>query len=165
MYQASVPVFDTMLSNLSAILEKTQSYAAGKGLGLSELLKARLCPDMFPLIRQIQVTSDHAKGASARLSGSEPPRFPDDEQTIEHVKTRIVSTHDYIRSVPASKFEGSETRKITLNLGSSQRELDGQTYLFFFALPNFFFHLTTAYGILRNSGVPLGKRNLLGEAR
>jgi hypothetical protein len=156
-------VFDAMLRNLSAILDKTQAYAAEKSLDLSGLLQARLHPEMFPFIRQIQAASDAAKGATARLSGSEPPRFPDDEQTIDEIRARITKTLDYIRSVPAAKFDGSESRTITLNLGSGQTELNGQTYFLRFALPNFFFHVTTAYGILRHNGIPLGKRDFLGN--
>src|SRR5215469_4251490 len=156
MYQASVPVFDRMLSNLTPILEKAQSYAGEKRVDISVLLSARLYPDMLPLMRQIQIATDHAKGATARLSGGEPPKFSDEEQTIEDIKGRIARTVEYIRSVPAAKFDGSETRSIVLNLGANRTELDGQTYLFNFALPNFFFHVTTAYGILRHNGVTLG---------
>jgi hypothetical protein len=162
MYQASVPVFDRMLTNLSAILDKAEAYAAEEGLDLSGLLQARLHPDMFPLIRQIQIASDAAKGATARLSGSEPPKFPDEEQTIDEIRARIAKTRDYIRSVPAAKFDASETRQITLNLGSGTIELTGQIFLLNVALPNFFFHVTTAYGILRHNGIPLGKRDYLG---
>jgi uncharacterized protein len=149
MYEASVPVFEAMLTNLSAILEKAQSFAAEKGLDMSDLLQARLHPDMFPLMRQIQVVSDHAKGAAARLSESQPPSFPDVEQTIDEIKSRVANTLDYLRSLPPAKFEGSDTRKIVLNLGPNRFEFDGQTYLLRFVLPNFFFHVSTAYGILR----------------
>lgn len=163
MYQVSVPVFRNILTNLSAILDKANAYAAEKRIDPSVLLQARLYPDMFPLVRQVQIASDHARNATARLSGAEPPRFADDEQSIDELKARIARTLDYISSVPAEKIDGSEARTISIKMGPNQREFQGQSYLLGFALPNFFFHVTTAYDILRHVGLNISKRDFIGE--
>lgn len=164
MYQASVPVFRQMLASLAAILDKADAFATEKRIDPSVLLQARLYPDMLPLVRQVQIACDHAKGATARLSGAEPPKFADEEKTFAEIKARIARTLDYISSVPAANVDGSESRAISLKVGSNQVELQGQSYLLGFALPNFFFHVTTAYAILRHNGLDIGKRDFLGQS-
>lgn len=163
MYQASVPVFRQMLTALSGVLDKAATYAAERKIDPAVLLQARLFPDMLPATKQVQIATDHAKGAAARLSGGEPPRFADEEKTIDELKARIARTLDYLRSVTPASMDGSETRTITLKIGDMQLEFVGERYLFGFALPNFFFHVTTAYDILRHQGVPLGKRDFIGK--
>jgi len=162
-YQASVPVFRQMLTSLSAILDKANAHATEQRIDPSVLLQARLYPNMLPLVRQVQIATDHAKGAAARLSGAEPPKFADEEKTIDELKARIARTLEYISSVPAAKFDGSEALTISLKIGSNQMELQGESYLLGFALPNFFFHVTTAYDILRHNGLDIGKRDFLGQ--
>jgi hypothetical protein len=157
MYQASVPVFLQMLKALSAILDK-----AGAAADPQELVGARLAPDMFPLARQVQIATDHAKGAAARLAGREVPKFDDDETSFEALKARIAKTIDFVRSVPAAEIEGSEEREVSLTIGGQPMTFTGQRYLLHFALPNFFFHVTTAYDILRHKGLPIGKRDFMG---
>jgi hypothetical protein len=162
MHEASVPVFRQMLTNLSVILDKANAHATEQRIDPSVLLQARLYPTMFPLVRQVQIATDHAKGATARLSGAEPPKFVDKEKSIDELKARIARTLKYVSSVPAAKFEGAEARTILLTIGSRQMELQGKNYLLGFALPNFFFHMTTAYDILRHNGLDIGKRDFLG---
>jgi hypothetical protein len=157
MYQASVPVFLQMLKALSAILDK-----AGAAADPQELVGARLAPDMFPLARQVQIATDHAKGAAARLAGREVPKFDDDETSFEALKARIAKTIDFVRSVPPAEIEGSEERDVSLTIGGQPMTFTGQRYLLHFALPNFFFHVTTAYDILRHKGLPIGKRDFMG---
>ena len=163
MSQASVPVFTQMLTALSANLDKAAEYCRSKGVDPAELVGAKLAPDMFPLSRQVQIATDHAKGATARLSGKEIPKFEDTESTFAELKARIQKTLDFIKSVPASAIDGSEDKDITLTLGGQPRTLKGQKYLVHNAFPNFFFHVTTAYDILRNKGVEVGKRDYLGS--
>jgi uncharacterized protein len=162
MYEASVPVCLQFLTALSAILDKAAEHARTQGVDAAELVEARLAPDMFPLSRQIQIATDHAKGMAARLSGREAPKYPDDETTIEALKARIAKTMEFISSVEVAEIDGSAEREVTITIGGQPRTMVGQRYLMHFALPNFFFHTTTAYAILRNRGVALGKKDFMG---
>jgi len=162
MYQASVPVFRRALTNLSTILDKGAAHAAQRKIDFSVLLDMRLAPDMFPLVRQVQSASDNAKGPAARLAGIDPPKFADTETTHEELKARIARTLDFLASIQPAQIDGSEQRQITLQLGTGPITFSGQDYLLTFALPNFFFHVTTAYDILRHAGVEIGKRDFLG---
>ena len=162
MYQASVPAFLRMLANLQALLDKASAHAAARKIEPAVLLNTRLYPDMFPLVRQIQLSADFAKGAGARLAGVEVPKYPDSESSFEELKARIVKTIDFLRSLKPAQIDGSEGRVITLQIGGESRTFKGQAYLIDFALPNFYFHVTTAYAILRHCGVEIGKRDYLG---
>jgi len=162
MYQASLPVMIRGLTNLKAILGKAEAHAAAKQIEPTVFTNARLAPDMLPLVRQIYIVSDTAKGCAARLAGVEPPKFEDVEQTFEELQSRIQKTIDYLKEFNAAQIEGSESRAITLKMRSGPLEFTGLSYLFGFVLPNFYFHITTAYGILRHNGVELGKLDYLG---
>ncbi len=157
MYRASAPVFLQMLPALSACLDKAQSFATAKKIDPSVLLQARLAPDMFALTKQVQIATDFAKGTVARLAGVEPPKYEDNETTIEQLKARIAKTVDFIKEFKPAQIDGSEDRDISLMLGGQARNFKGENYLVGFALPNFYFHATTAYAILRHNGVELGK--------
>lgn len=158
----SVDIFVTALSNLSAILEKGAASAAARKFDSGVLAAARLAPDMLPLARQVQIACDLAKNSVARLAGREPPRFEDTEKTFDELRQRIARTLDFIRSVPAGELEGSEERAIKVPAGERTLEFKGLAFLQRWALPNLFFHVTTAYNILRHNGVDLGKRDFLG---
>jgi len=162
MYQASVPVFMRQLRNLSALLDKGLAHAGATGLDPAELVAARLAPDMLPLSSQVQIASDNAKGCAARLAGIEVPRWEDKEQTLAELQARIARTQDFLQGFEPGQIDGSETREITLKLRDREVKFSGQDYLLSFALPNFFFHMVTAYDLLRHKGVPLGKRDYLG---
>lgn len=162
MYQASVPVFQRTLGSLSKILDKGVAFAEAKKIDPSVLLNARLAPDMFPLVRQVQMVSDTAKGAAARLAGIDVPSFPDEETTVSELQARITRTLDFLNSVHATQIDGSEERTILLKMHSGDVTFTGQSFLLFFALPNFFFHVTAAYAILRHNGVDVGKLDYLG---
>jgi hypothetical protein len=164
MYQASVPAFRRTLAALDAILDKAVAYAAERKIDPAVLATARLAPDMHPLTRQVQFASDHAKGCSARLAGVPVPSFADTEQTFPELKARIAKTLEFIAALPPAQFHGSETRPISLKAGPRELSFKGEPYLVFFALPNFYFHVTTAYDILRHNGVPVGKLDFLGAA-
>jgi hypothetical protein len=161
MYQASVPVFVRMLKSLSAILEKGQKHAEARKIAASVLPASRLIADMFPLSRQVQIASDHAKGAVARLSGVDIPKYEDNEQTIEELQARIAKTVAFVETFTAERLDGSEEREIVLALKSGELRFKGADYLLGFALPNFYFHVVTAYDILRQNGVDVGKRDFL----
>lgn len=161
-YQASVPVFIRGLSVLATLLEKGAAHAAANGIDPAELVNARLAPDMYPLSGQVQRASDASKFATQRLSQVESPKFPDEETTFEQLQKRVADTIAYLRSVPAEALEGAEGRKVTLSFGEFKPEFQGDAYLLTFALPNFYFHVTTAYDILRHAGVPIGKLDFLG---
>jgi len=163
MYTMSVPVFVKTLGNLSAILDKVAAHAESRKIDPSVLLSARLYPDMFPLSRQIQLASDFAKGSVARLAGQDPPKYEDNETTIAELKDRIGRTISFIESFSADQFAGSESREITLKIRDKTQVYKGQPYLLHVAMPNFFFHSTTAYDILRHNGVELGKRDFIGS--
>ncbi|NBO19517.1 MAG: DUF1993 domain-containing protein [Proteobacteria bacterium] len=164
MYQASLPVFTQMLTNLSAILKKADAYAASKKIDPSVLLQSRLFPDMFPLTRQVQIASDMAKGGAARLAGIEMPSFPDNEASFADLQARIEKTLAFIKGIGRDQIDGTEERDIELKVGGREMKFKGQPYLVNFVLPNLYFHITTAYGILRHNGVELGKGDFLGAA-
>ena len=162
MYQASVPALVNMLNNLSAILGKAERFAEDRKIEPSVLLNWRLAPDMFPLTRQIQIASDLAKGAAARLAGREVPSYPDEEKSFAELKARIEKTVKFIESIPPKDIEGSEDRDIALTVGGQELRFKGAPYLVHFVLTNFYFHATTAYAILRRCGLEIGKRDFLG---
>ena len=162
MYDALIPVATRMLGNLSAILDKGAAFAEKKKIDPAVLTSARLAPDMFPLTRQVQIACDMAKGAAARLSGSDVPKHEDNETTFAELKARIDKTLAFIKSVPADKFKGSEDRDITLQQRSGEVKFKGVDYLRYYVLPNVYFHITTAYAILRHNGVELGKADFIG---
>ncbi len=163
MYQASVPVFLQGLTSLSAILDKAAAQAAERKIDPSFLVNDRLAPDMLPFTRQVQIASDHAKGATARLAGVEVPKFEDVEKTFDELKHRLAKVVEFVRGFDAAQIDGSEEREITLPIGGNTMTFSGQAYLLHFALPNFFFHQTTAYAILRHNGVAIGKRDFIGS--
>lgn len=162
MYAASVPVVLNALNNLKKILAKAEAWAAEKGVKEETVLNARLALDMLPFAKQIQLASDNAKGVAARLGGVEVPSYADTESTFAELHERLQKTIDFVKSVDAKGFEGSETRQIVMKFPNRTFEFTGLAYLTGFAIPNFFFHVTTAYAILRHSGVPLGKPDFLG---
>ncbi len=162
MYQASIPVFIRMLGNLSAILDKALAHAEAKKIDPSIFFNARLTPDMYPLSRQVQIATDMVKGCAARLAGIDVPSYEDNETTFADLQARIAKTVTFLQSVSAEQINGSEERKVTLNLRGKEVNFIGQPYLLDFALPNLYFHITTTYGILRHNGVDLGKMDYLG---
>lgn len=162
MYLASAPRFANTLKNLSAILDKAQAHVEAKKLDAASITTYRLFPDMFPFTRQIQAACDTAKGAVARLAGVEVPKHEDTEQTFADLKARIAKTIDFINSVKPGQVEGSEEKEIVLKMRSGEVKFKGMQYLLGHALPNFYFHATTAYNILRHNGVELGKRDYIG---
>jgi hypothetical protein len=160
---ASVPVFEIGLNALSALLDKAQAYAEAKSIDPAVLLGARLFPDMFAFSRQVQSACDQAKNGSARLAGIDPPRYEDNEKTIAELKARIAKTVAFLKTLDAGKIDASADREITFPLGPNNKgHMKGADYLNHFALPNFYFHLTTAYDILRHCGVEIGKLDFLG---
>jgi hypothetical protein len=163
MYQASVPVFVRILKNLGDVLEKGRIHAEERKLGANVLPASRLIADMFPLSRQVQIASDHAKGAVARLAGVDIPKYEDDEQTIEELQARIARTVAFVEKFTPGQVDGSEEREIVLTMGSGEHRYKGMEYLLGFALPNFYFHVVTAYDILRQNGVGIGKRDFLAR--
>jgi hypothetical protein len=162
MYAASVEVFLPMLANLSTILDKARAHAEARKFDTSVLVDARLAPDMFPLARQIQLASDFAKNSTARLAGVEAPRMEDSESTFDELKARLEKTTAWMRTIAPAALEGSEDRDIRIPLRDRTLEMKGLPYLKQWAIPNFFFHVATAYNILRHNGVELGKRDFLG---
>jgi hypothetical protein len=163
MYKASAPVFLRMFANLETMLDKAEAHAKERGYKPEVLLQSRLQPDMLPLLNQFQIASDTAKGAMARLSGQQAPSMADTETSIADIRMRIAKTVDYIKSVPATAVDGSEERDIVLKTPTGEIPFKGLAYLTGFALPNFLFHVTIAYAILRHNGVPLGKLDFLGR--
>lgn len=162
MYQASVPVFVRLLKNLSAILDKGRAHAEAHKIAADVLPASRLIADMFPLSRQVQIACDHAKGAVARLAGVDVPKHGDDEQTIEELQARIAKTISFVETFTAAQIDGSEERDIVYPTSSrGDLKFKGADYLLGFALPNFYFHVVTAYDILRANGVDIGKRDFL----
>ncbi len=160
-YTMTVETFLPMLANLSKQLDKATEYATARKFDASVLANARLAPDMFSLIKQVQLTTDFAKSGTARLTGIDPPKFDDNEQTIEELQARIKKTIDFVSSVKADAFKGAEDRDITIPTCDSKIEFKGLVYLRNWLLPNFYFHLTAAYSILRHNGVEVGKRDYL----
>lgn len=163
MYQAAVPPMVRTLSNLGAILDKAAAYATEKKIDPSVLLGSRLYPDMLPLLRQVQIATDHAKGCAARLAGQEPPKYDDTEASFAELTERIARTVAFLETFRPDQFDGAEERTITLPMRDRTLTFQGMPYLLQFALPNFYFHVTTAYGILRHSGLEIGKRDFIGK--
>jgi hypothetical protein len=163
MYQTSIPVFIHGLTNLSAILNKAVAYAEAKKFDSAVLVNTRLAPDMFPLSRQVQIATDIIKGGAARLAGVEIPKYDDNEATIAELQTRIEKTIKFLESIKANQIDGSEEKDISLKVGGNDLNFKGQDYLLNFVIPNFYFHITTTYAILRNNGVDVGKMDFLGK--
>jgi len=163
MHQISVPLFVKTLGNLSAILDKGAAFSAEKKVEPAVLLGYRLAPDMLNFTKQVQIATDHAKRAVARLAGIEAPVYEDTESSFEELKGRIAKTIAFLDGVKPAQVEGSESREIKLKMGGADRSFAGQAYLMHHALPNFFFHVTTAYAILRHCGVNLGKGDFIGK--
>jgi hypothetical protein len=162
MSQAALPVFETGINALIAILDKAATHAAAKKIDPAVMLGWRLAPDMFALSRQIQTVTDQAKNGSARLAGVEPPRFEDNETTIDQLKERLAKTVAYLKTLDTKAIDSSSDREITFPLGPAKGQMKGADYLNHFVLPNFYFHLTAAYSIVRQCGVDIGKRDFLG---
>ncbi|TJY62351.1 DUF1993 domain-containing protein [Sinimarinibacterium sp. CAU 1509] len=163
MYTQSVPLLQRALGSLAQILRKAQAHAEARKIDPQVLLSSRLYPDMFALARQVQIATDTAKGCAARLAGEEPPSYEDTESTFDELQARIVRTLDYLQSFRPEQIEGSEQREVTLKLRSGPIQFTGLSYLNGFVLPNIYFHVTTAYAILRHNGVELGKLDYLGQ--
>ncbi len=164
MYQASVPVLVRGLTNLKAILGKAEAHAAQKQVEPSVFVNSRLFPDMLPLNRQVHIATDTAKGCAARLAGVEAPKFEDVEVTFDELCARIDKTIAYLNEFTAAQIDGTEEREIVLKMRTGPIQFTGVNYLLYFVLPNFYFHLTTAYDILRHNGVEIGKFDFLGKA-
>jgi hypothetical protein len=162
LYQSSVPVFERSLNAFLGILDKAQEHAEARKFDPQGYLAMRLSPDMWPLTRQIQAFCDHAKNSSFRLAGKEPPVKEDKETSIAELRARIEATLDMLKSIDAKAMEGGENREIVIPAGPNKLKFEGENYLLHFAMPNFYFHLTTAYDILRSAGVEIGKRSFLG---
>jgi len=162
MYQASAPVFVQGLTGLLTALDKAVAHAEHRKIDPQALLQARLYPDMFPFARQVQIATDFAKGGVARLAGVEPPVYEDVDVTFEGLRSRVEATLAYVGSFEPAQVDGSEDRDVTLIRRGEASLVKGQPYLLQQAMPNFYFHLTTAYAILRHNGVELGKRDFLG---
>ncbi|MEJ2553904.1 MAG: DUF1993 domain-containing protein [Gammaproteobacteria bacterium] len=164
MYQASVPTFILMLNNLSDILEKAAAYGEAKKIDPTVLINARLYPDMYPLVRQVQIATDNAKGSVARLAGEEPPKYEDNETSFAELIARIRKTVDYLAGFKREQIDGSEEKTVVLKFHHSSRSFAGLPYLLNYVFPTIYFHITTAYCILRHNGVELGKRDYLGNS-
>ncbi|MFC7287310.1 DUF1993 family protein [Herminiimonas glaciei] len=163
LYAASVPVFKQMLNSVSDVLKKTDEYATAKGIAPEAYLQARLFPDMFPLLRQVQVACDFSRGVSARLAGLEVPKFDDSEKSFADLQALISKTLAFIDGIAAEQIDGQEAREIVLRPGTpKEKKFNGQAYLLSFGLPQFFFHVTTTYAILRHNGIEIGKRDYMG---
>ena len=162
MYTLSAPVFVRMLRNLETVLDKGAAYATARKIDPAVLVNARLFPDMFPLSAQVRIAGDFAKGAVARLTGNEPPKYEDNEATFDDLKARIAKTIAYVESFGPEQFADAATRTVTMKMRGEDKSFDGTTYLANIVLPNFYFHITTAYDILRHNGVELGKRDFIG---
>lgn len=165
LHAASIPVFKQMLNSVSALLSKAEEYATAKNIDPNAYLQARLYPDMFPLIRQVQIAGDFARGVSARLAGLEVPKIDDTlATTFADLRAMLSDTIAFIDAIPADKINGQEARNIVLRPGTAkERKFNGQDYLVHFGLPQFFFHVTTTYAILRHNGIEIGKRDFMGN--
>jgi hypothetical protein len=161
-YDQLVPVFSQMLDALDKVLAKAEADAAARKIDLAVFFNGRLAPDMLPLVRQVQIVSDQAKNGSSRLVGQEPPKWPDDEATFADLHKRVANTIAYLKSLKPEQFEGAETRAIELKFPNATLNFTGKDYFLKFVVPNFYFHYTTAYAILRHNGVPIGKTDFLG---
>lgn len=162
-YDVSIPVFQQALKSLAGLLVKAEAHAAENDIDIASLLDAKLAPDMFSLTRQIQIATDHAKGAAARLAGVEMPAYADTEKTVAELQARLQKTQDFIAGLKPEQFVGAEALAIKLVYPWATYDFTGQRYLTYWALPNFFFHVTTAYNILRHQGVKIGKADFLGH--
>ena len=163
LYAASVPVFKQMLNSMSAVLAKAEAHAAAKNIDPNALLQARLFPDMFPLVRQVQIAGEFARSVAARLAGVEVPTFDGNQQTFADLQALIGKTEAFIDGFTAAQIDGQEDREIILRPGTpKEKKLTGQSYLLSYALPQFFFHVTTTYAILRHNGLEVGKRDYMG---
>jgi hypothetical protein len=163
MYQASVPRFVNILGNLSNILDKAQAYVDAKKLDIATLTSYRLFPDMLPMTTQIQIACDAAKGVVARLAGVEIPVYEDNEKTLSDLKARIAKTIAFIQTVTPGQIDDTEDKEIVIKRGDKETHYKGMQFLLGHAVPNFYFHVTTAYNILRHNGVEIGKRDYLGN--
>jgi hypothetical protein len=161
-YQASVPVLARILTNLSAILDKAEAHCTARKIAPEALLQFRLYPDMFPLVRQVQIATDMAKGCAARLAGADMPSYADTETSFAELKDRLAKTVAFISAFKPEPFDGAEDRTITFKVGGQDRSFTGSDYLLNFVLPNVHFHATTSYDILRHCGVELGKKDYIG---
>lgn len=163
LYNASVPVFKQLLTSLSDVLSKAEAHATEKKIDPAVLLQSRLYPDMFPLVRQVQIAADFAKSVPSRLAGIEVPAYDDSEQTFAELQTRIKNTLTILESITSTQIDGKESLEIVLRPNTpKEKKLNGETYLLSYGLPQFFFHVTTAYAILRHNGVEIGKRDFMG---
>ncbi|MEX6662912.1 DUF1993 family protein [Pseudomonas sp. W2-17] len=163
LYAASIPVFKQMLTALGAVLAKGEAHATAKNIQPDALLQARLFPDMFPLVRQVQIAVDFAKGAGARLAGLEPPKYEDTETTFADLQALLTKVLAFLDTIKAEQVDGNEAREIVLRPGTDkEKRLNTQTYLLNYSLPQFFFHVTTTYDLLRHNGVEVGKRDYMG---
>ncbi len=162
MYQAAAPTFVRGLTSLKHVLQKAQAHAAAKKIDESVLIGLRLYPDMFPLNRQVHIATDFARGTVARLAGTEPPKWEDNETTFAQLIERVERTIEAVKAIPAAQLEGSETRSITRPVRGEPKTFTGLNFLQQYALPNFYFHCVTAYAILRSNGVELGKGDFIG---
>ncbi len=163
MYQASVPVFSRALNNLAAILEKAAAHAEARKIDPAVLINYRLYPDMLPLLKQIQIASDSAKGGVARLAGGEPPKYEDNEASIAELIARLRKTVAYLESVKPEQLDGSEDKTVSWKTQTATRTMQGMPYLLNHVTPNVYFHVTTAYDILRHCGLEIGKQDFLGK--
>lgn len=162
--KAALPAFEIGLNALSVLLDKAEAYAAAKKIDIGVLLNTRIAPDMFPLTRQVQIVTDQAKNGVSRLSGQTPPRYEDVETTLPELRARIAKTLAHVKSADAKAMDTSPDKEIVLSMGPDRKgRMTGADYLDHFVLPNFYFHLATAYGILRGCGVELGKMDYLGQ--
>lgn len=164
MYESSIPVLTHFLNNLSLILDKAEAHCEARKINPDALLQARLFPDMFPLARQVMLVTDFSKGIGARLSGVPVPSYEDTERTFAELKARIAKTSAFINGLDKASFAGAADRPVTLKVAGQELSFKGSEYLSKFALPNFFFHLTTAYNILRHNGLEIGKADYMGRS-
>ena len=164
MYQASVPRFIHMLGNLNAILAKAQAHAQARKIDESAFTGFRLAPDMLPFTRQVMIATDTAKGCAARLAGVTPPVYEDTEKTLDELQARVAKTIAYLQTFKPEQIDGSEEKEVTLKRRDGEERYQGLHYLPWHAIPNFYFHVSMAYAILRHNGVEIGKRDYLGQA-
>ena len=165
MHAASAPVFTQILTNLLGWLDKAEAHAAAKKFDASKFLGTRLTPDMLPFERQIQIATDHVKGCLARLAGQEPPKWADDEKSIEELRARIRKAIEFAATITPAQLEGAESREIVLPTPRGPLKMSGERFLTGYSLPNFYFHVTMAYALLRQGGVDVGKMDYLGAVR
>ena len=162
MYKTSVPIFVQFLTSISTVLDKAAAHCEAKKIEPATLLNMRLYPDMFPLVRQLRAVTDHAISATARLAGAELITFPNNEASFPEVKDRIAKTVDFVKGFKPEQINGTEDKEIIVKFSGGERKFNGQTFLLNFCLPNFYFHATTAYDIMRHCGIELGKRDFMG---